>query len=108
MANKMTMAQVKETAKREVLDMLRPVLNDNEAVCFGSDFDNCILCNVDGQEVWVSITLTAKQYTKTRVADVFDPYEVKVAYDDAQRIKAQAKAERDAKRAAKVAKSKGE
>ena len=89
---KMTAAMMKETAKRNVLALLADALEANGAERYGSDFEVAIPTEVNGQEIWVGVVLTAKQYTATKVSD---PFELRAEYDEEQRIKAEEKAEKD-------------
>lgn len=92
---KMTAAMMKETAKRNVLALLAETLEANGAERYGSDFEVAIPTEVNGQEIWVGVVLTAKQYTATKVSDPFDPFALRAEYDEEQRIKAAEKAEKD-------------
>jgi hypothetical protein len=106
MANKTTAAQIKEMAKRNVLDTLADAFENVGAERYGSDFEMAIPTIVEGQELWVGIVLTAKQYTKTKVSDPFDPFVLREEYDAEQNIKAKQKAENAAKKAKKISKDK--
>lgn len=106
MANKITAAQVKEMAKRNVLATLAGAFENAGAERYGSDFEMAIPTTVEGQEVWVGVVLTAKQYTKTKVSDPFDPFELREEYDTEQEIKAKEKAENAAKKERKIKKDK--
>lgn len=106
---KMTAAMVKETAKRKVLEVLSDVLESAGAERYGSDFELAIPTTVDGKEIWVGVVLTAKQYTKTKVSDEFDPFALREEYDAEQAVKKaveNAKAKAKAEKLAKVTKAK--
>lgn len=102
---KLTMAQVKENAKNEVKERLNGFLTENEAVQF-DDNSFAVLTEIEGQEVWVEISLTAKQYTKTKVADPFDPYEKAQEWQDEVALKAKEKETKAKAKADKIAASK--
>lgn len=106
MANKITAAQIKEMAKRNVLAILSEAFENAGAERYGSDFEMAIPTTVEDQEVWVGVVLTAKQYTKTKVSDPFDPFELREEYDTEQAIKAKEKADAAAKKAKKISKDK--
>ena len=99
---KLTMAQVKENAKNEVKEKLAAFLDENAAVQFG-DNEYAVLTTIEGQEVWVGITLTAKQYTATKVSDPFDPYEKAQEWQDEVALKAKEREAKAAEKAKKVA-----
>lgn len=104
MANKMTSAQMKEAAKKEVLEKLKGIFDELGAERYGSDYEVAVPTTVEGQEIWVGIVLTAKQYTKTKVSDPFDPFELRQSYDEAKAIKEKEKAEAAAKKKKKIEK----
>ena len=98
--------EIKSTARQMTIAALMPVLQENEAVKF-ADASFAILQTVDGQEVWTEVTVKSKAYKPTKVSPTaFDPYEVAAAWEEEKRIKADAKAAKDAEKAAKVAKAK--
>ena len=84
---------------------IMPVLEENDAVKF-ADASFAILQTVDGQEVWTEVTVKSKAYKPTKVSPAFDPYEVAEAWEAEKKIKADAKAVKEAEKAAKVAKAK--
>lgn len=96
---KMTMAMVKETAKRNVLGMLEEILENCNAERYGSPFNVAIPTTVDGKEIWVKVDITCAQYIDTKVSKAFDPFVKRQEYDEEQSIKAQ---EREAKARAKA------
>ena len=111
---KLTMAQVKEQAKVRGFEAIKDSLELAEAVQF-ADYKFAILTEVEGQEVWVEIALTAKQYTDTKIASAFDPYEVakewqleKETKEKEAQTKAKAKADKIAKSKAKTKEKKEE
>ena len=69
---KMTAAEIKATAKENVLNVLRDVLESNGAEMVGNTA--YIPQTVGEQEVWVEVKLTTKQYTDTKVSKAFDPF----------------------------------
>ena len=97
--------ELKSTARQMTIAALMPVLQENEAVKF-ADASFAILQTVDGQEVWTEVSVKSKAYKPTKVSPAFDPYEVAAAWEEEKRIKADAKAAKDAEKAAKVAKAK--
>lgn len=97
--------EIKSTARQMTIEAIMPVLVDNEAVKF-ADGSFAILQTVDGQEVWTEVTVKSKAWKDTKVSKAFDPYEVAQEWEAEKRIKADAKAAKDAEKAAKVAKAK--
>jgi len=87
------------------IEAIMPVLMENDAVKF-ADASFAILQTVDGQEVWTEVTVKSKAYKPTKVSPAFDPYEVAEAWEAEKKIKADAKAVKEAEKAAKVAKAK--
>lgn len=100
---KMTAAEIKATAKENVLNVLRDVLESNGAEMVGNTA--YLPQTVGEQEVWVEVKLTTKQYTDTKVSKAFDPFVAREEYETEQAIKA-AEAEAKAKAKADKAKSK--
>lgn len=100
---KMTAAEIKATAKAEVLAELSAKLEELGAEMVGNVA--YIPQTVGEQEVWVEIKLTTKQYTDTKVSKAFDPFVAREEYETEQAIKA-AEAEAKAKAKADKAKSK--
>ena len=108
MAENLKMAQVKEIAKNQVLDMLSQVLTDCGAEMYNGKYHLAIPTKVVGapvDEIWVKVDLTCAQYTKTKVSDAFNPFELQHEYELEQEAKAreaEAKAkDREAKKARK-------
>lgn len=101
----MNAMEMKNTARAMTLTAIMDALNANDAVQFG-DASFAILQNVDGQEIWTEVTVKAKAYKPTKVADAFDPFVAAEDWKLEKEAKAQAKAERDAEKARKVAKAK--
>ena len=97
--------EIKSTARQMTIEAIMPVLVDNDAVKF-ADASFAILQTVDGQEVWTEISVKSKAYKPTKISPAFDPYEVAQEWEAEKRIKADAKAVKDAEKAAKVAKAK--
>jgi hypothetical protein len=64
------------------------------------------LQTVDGQEVWTEVTVKSKAWKDTKVSKAFDPFVAAEEWEAEKRIKADAKAVKDAEKAAKVAKAK--
>jgi len=97
--------EIKSTARQMTIAAIMPVLEENDAVKF-ADASFAILQTVDGQEVWTEVTIKSKAYKPTKVSPAFDPYEVAEAWEAEKKIKADAKAVKEAEKAAKVAKAK--
>ena len=97
--------EIKSTARQMTIAAIMPSLMENDAVKF-ADASFAILQTVDGQEVWTEVTVKSKAYKPTKVSPAFDPYEVAEAWEAEKKIKADAKAAKDAETAAKVAKAK--
>lgn len=100
---KMTAAEIKATAKANVLSALSVKLEELGAEMVGNVA--YIPQTVGEQEVWVEVKLTTKQYTDTKVSKAFDPFIAREEYEAEQAIKA-AEAEAKAKAKADKAKSK--
>lgn len=94
--------EIKETAKRTVLDMLRETLESHNSERYGSDYNQAIPVTVDGQEIWVKVDITCAQYIDTKVSKAFDPFVKRVEYDEELAIKAR---EKEAKAKAKAEKA---
>ena len=99
--------EIKSTARQMTIAAIMPSLMENDAVKF-ADASFAILQTVDGQEVWTEVTVKSKMYKPTKNAVAFDPYEVAEAWKAEKKIKADAKAVKDAEKAAKKAKAKKE
>jgi len=97
--------EIKSTARQMTIEAIMPALMENEAVKF-ADASFAILQTVDGQEVWTEVTVKSKAYKDTKVSKAFDPYEVAEEWEAEKKIKADAKAIKDAEKATKVAKAK--
>lgn len=100
---KMTAAQIKENAKLNVLNALKEFYESMGAEMVGNVA--YIPQTVDGIEVWVEIKLTTKQWTNTKVADAFDPFVAREAYEAEQKIKEEEKAIKAKEKEAKIARS---
>lgn len=100
---KMTAAEIKATAKAEVLAELSAKLEELGAEMVGNVA--YIPQTIGEQEVWVEVKLTTKQYTDTKVSKAFDPFVAREEYEAEQEIK-RAEAEAKAKAKADKAKSK--
>lgn len=100
---KMTAAEIKATAKVNVLGALSDKLEELGAEMVGNVA--YIPQTIGGQEVWVEVKLTTKQYTDTKVSKAFDPFVAREEYEAEQEIK-RAEAEAKAKAKADKAKSK--
>ena len=97
--------EIKCTARQMTIAAIMPSLMENEAVKF-ADASFAILQVVDGQEVWTEVSVKSKAYKATKVSKAFDPYEVAQEWEAEKKIKADAKAVKEAEHAAKVAKAK--
>ena len=97
--------EIKSTARQMTISAIMPSLVENEAVKF-ADASFAILQVVDGQEVWTEVSVKSKAYKDTKVSKAFDPYEVAQEWEAEKKIKAEAKAIKEAEHSAKVAKAK--
>lgn len=97
--------EIKSTARQMTIAAIMPSLMENEAVKF-ADGSFAILQTVDGQEVWTEVTVKSKAWKDTKVSKAFDPFVAAEEWEAEKRIKADAKAVKDAEKAAKVAKAK--
>lgn len=100
---KMTAAEIKATAKANVLTELSAKLEELGAEMVGNVA--YVPQTIGEQEVWVEVKLTTKQYTDTKVSKAFDPFVAREEYEAEQEIK-RAEAEAKAKAKADKAKSK--
>lgn len=100
---KMTAAEIKATAKVNVLAELSAKLEELGAEMVGNVA--YVPQTIGEQEVWVEVKLTTKQYTDTKVSKAFDPFVAREEYEAEQEIK-RAEAEAKAKAKADKAKSK--
>lgn len=101
----MNMNEMKATARQMTIAAIMPSLMENEAVKF-ADGSFAILQEVDGQEIWTEVSVKSKAWKDTKVSKAFDPFEAAQEWEQERKIKADAKAARDAEKAAKVAKAK--
>lgn len=99
--------EIKSTARQMTISAIMPSLMENDAVKF-ADGSFAILQTVDGQEVWTEVTVKSKAWKDTKVSKAFDPFVAAEEWEAEKRIKADAKATKDAEKAAKVAKAKKE
>lgn len=99
--------EIKSTARQMTISAIMPSLMENDAVKF-ADGSFAILQTVDGQEVWTEVTVKSKAWKDTKVSKAFDPFVAAEEWEAEKRIKADAKAAKDAEKAAKVAKAKKE
>ena len=97
--------EMKSTARQMTIAAIMPSLMENDAVKF-ADGSFAILQTVDGQEIWTEVSVKSKAFKDTKVAKAFDPFEKAQEWETERKIKADAKAARDAEKAAKVAKAK--
>lgn len=97
--------EIKSTARQMTITAIMPSLMENDAVKF-ADGSFAILQTVDGQEVWTEVTVKSKAWKDTKVSKAFDPFVAAEEWEAEKRIKADAKAAKDAEKAAKVAKAK--
>ena len=98
---KMTMAQMKETAKAIVLEKLEKVYEDLGVEMVGNVAYAPI--TVEGQEMWVEVKLTTKQWTSTKVSDAFDPFVAREEYEAEKKMKEKEKAIKAKEKEAKIA-----
>ena len=101
---KMTMAQMKEIAKAQVLEKLASTYEGMNVEMVGNVA--YVPLTVEGQEMWVEIKLTTKQWTNTKVSDAFDPFVAREQYEEEMKIKAEEKAIKEKEKEAKIARSK--
>ena len=94
--------ELKATARDLTVATLTDVLAANEAVQF-ADASFAILQTVDGQGIWTEITVKSKAYKPTKVAPAFDPFTAAEAWQEEKKMKAAAKAEKEAEKAKKLA-----
>lgn len=83
----MNAAEIKSTARQEVIAMLLPTLQENNAKKFG-DASFAVPREVDGQKLWVEVMVRTKQYKDTKVSPAFDPDEAARAWQAEKEIKA--------------------
>ena len=101
---KVTMAQMKEMAKAAAVAGFA-VPESAEQV---GSFTYAVPVEVEGQEVWVEATFTAKNWYDTKTSQAYDPFvkqtewKAEMAEREAKtEARAKAKAEKEAKKAAK-------
>lgn len=100
MANeKMTQAQKLETAKNNVIGMFAEMLETANAERVG-DYTYAVPTEVNGNEVWVEVDLTAKTTMTTEEGKVpYDPFEKSAVWEAEKEIKKAAAEERAKKKA---------
>lgn len=96
-----TDAQKKENAKNEVKDRLIGLLTECGAEQVGT-FVYAIPTIQDGQEVWVEIDFTAKQWKPTKISQAYDPFAKAQEWREDVATKEQEKAQKLAEKAAKI------
>lgn len=101
----MNATEMKNAARNATIAALHDALEDQAAVQF-ADASWAILQTIEGQEIWVEVSVKTKAYKPTKVSPAFDPYEAAEAWQEEKRIKAEEKAAKDAEKAKKVAKAK--
>ena len=101
----MNSAEMKSTARQNVISLLMPVLEENHAVKF-ADASFAILQEVNGQEIWVEIAIKSKAYKPTKVSPAFDPYEAAEAWQAEKEVKTANAAAKKKEHDAKVASAK--
>ena len=97
----MNAAEMKNTARQMTIAAIMPALQENDAVKF-ADASFAILQTVDGQEIWTEVTVKSKAYKPTKVSPAFDPFEAAQEWEAEKKIKADAKAAKEAEKAAKL------
>lgn len=97
----MNAAEIKSTARQNVIALLMPVLAENNATKFG-DASFAIPQEVDGQKLYVEVMVRTKQYKATKVSEAFDPEEAARAWQADKDVKAANKAAKKAEHDAKV------
>lgn len=98
---KITDAQMKENAKMEAFGRLTEILEKMGAEQVSS-FTFAVPTVQEGQEVWVEIDLTAKQWKPTKVTSAYDPFEKARIWKEEQETKASEKAQKLAEKNAKI------
>lgn len=98
---KVTDAQMKENAKMEVFGNLTEVLEKMSAEQV-SNFTFAIPTVQEGQEIWVEINLTAKQWKPTKVSQAYDPFEKTRIWKEKQAMTVAEKAQKFAEKNAKI------
>lgn len=100
----MTQAQMKENAKAQVKEMLDEALATANAETVGG-FEFAIPTEVNGQEIWVEVKLTAKNWYDTKTTKAYDPFEKSNEYKGVLADRQRRADEAAAKKAKKIAKS---
>ena len=103
--SKVTESQMKENAKIEVSDKLAKSFTAYGAEQVGA-FTFAIPTMQEGQEVWVEVALTAKQWKETKVSPAYDPFKKAQEWRDETAQKAKEKAQKQAERIAKAERDK--
>ena len=100
MANeKMTQAQKLETAKNNIIGIFAELLESANAERVG-DYTYAVPTEVNGNEVWVEVDLTAKTTMTTEDGKVpYDPFEKSAVWEAEKEIKKAAAEERAKKKA---------
>lgn len=98
----MTAAEIKNTARMNVIAMLMPTLEENNATKFG-DGSFAIAQEVDGQPLYVEVLVRTKAYKATKTYEAFDPKKAAAEWQEAKRISAENKAAKEAEKARKLA-----
>lgn len=96
----MTKAGKLVKAKEQINALIAQILVDADAIQT-DDFKNVIQTTVDGQEIYVEVSLVAKNYQATKTSEAFNPIEANENYlfdVEQKRIKAEnAKKEKEVK-----------
>lgn len=75
---RLTMKAIQDSAKSQIFANILELANEQGGIQFGN-FDVALPVNVDTgegvQEVFVTVTLTAKNWKDTKQSDAFNPYE---------------------------------
>lgn len=99
----MTMAEMKEAAKKQVLAKLTDTFETLGAENYKGDYHVAVPTEINGQEIWVKLDMTAAQFKDTKVSPAFDPFESQREYLEEQEVKAKEKAAKDKAKAEKIA-----
>ena len=101
-STKRTMEQTRAVAKAQVLALLATALTENGAETV-EPFTLAIATDVDGQEIWVEIKFTAKQWKATKTSEAYNPFEKAAEFNAEQAIKQKEADEKAKIKAAKIA-----
>ena len=75
---KLTMKNIQDTAKTKIFEDILTLANEQGGIQFGN-FDIALPVEVDtgdgAQEVFVTVTLTAKNWNDTKLVEAFNPHE---------------------------------